>query len=76
MIKMEGIEIPENVDVWGALSLDVKKDLLAIARLARIPVKRLMVESILTAGVLTDIDRPSEKDYGGEYEKAKNITDD
>lgn len=72
---MEGMKIPENVDVWGSLSPKVKMDLVAIARLARKSVKRIMVESILTAGILTDIEGPGDEEYNREYEEAKGLKD-
>lgn len=74
---MKGLEIPEEIDVWGELSPKVRRDLVALSRIRRQSIKRILVESILVSiEGLTGGELSREGDYKEEFDELKLLEKD
>ncbi|MCL4337494.1 MAG: hypothetical protein M1129_04215 [Candidatus Thermoplasmatota archaeon] len=74
---MKGLEVPENIDIWGELSPKVRLDLVALARLRRVPLKRILVEAILgTIESLSEVGGNLRDAYREEFEELDLLKDD
>ena len=74
---MKGLEIPEEIDVWGEHSPKVRRDLVALSRIRRQSIKRILVESILVSiEGLTDGELSREGDYKEEFDELKLLEKD
>lgn len=71
--KKIDLEVPETLDIWSELSPKTKRDLVAVARLSRKPLMNVIVEAIIYAGVLGELEGPTRNDYQEEIEELSKV---